>query len=52
VSVNEFSRMSYSEKGDFVAGALLLLGIIVLLITLITGGDEKNESNNKHRPDN
>jgi len=52
VNVNEFSRMSYSEKSDFVAGALLLLGIIALLITMITSGDEKNESNNKHRPDN
>jgi hypothetical protein len=31
---------------------LLLLGIIALLITMITSGDEKNESNNKHRPDN
>jgi hypothetical protein len=52
VNVNEFSRMSYREKSDFVAGALLLLGIIALLITIVTGGNEKNESDKKHRPDN
>jgi hypothetical protein len=52
VNVKKFGELSYRDKSDFVAGALLLLGVVALLITLITGRDEKNESNNKHRTDN
>ncbi len=52
VNVKKFSNLPYRDKSDFVAGALLMLGIIALFITLITGGNEKDESNNKHRPDN
>jgi len=52
VNVKKFGELSYRDKSDFVAGALLLLGMVALLITLITGGDKKNESSKKHRPDN
>ncbi len=52
VPVEKFGDLPYRDKRHFIAGALLLLGFVALLITLITGGDKKKESNDKRRSDN